>query len=188
LFESAEDKTPSGFSPDGRLLLFNRLVGSGRNFDVWALPMTGERQPFAVLATPYDEDSAVFSPDGRWIAYTSTESGSAQIHLQPLPATGFKVQLSIDGGAWPTWSGDGRTIFYSTLNRIWSVGVATSAGTLRADPPRPLFTRPFFGSGFGGFAVDRSGDRFLLVVPARQESDPASVKVVLNWPALLSRR
>jgi hypothetical protein len=47
--------------------------------------------------------------------------------------------------------------------------------------------RPFLGSGFGSFAVSPAGDRFLLVVPSHRETDPASLKIVLNWPALFSR-
>ena len=188
LFESSDDKQPSAFSPDGKLLLFSRLLAGNKGIDVWALPLDGDRKPFAVVSTPYNEFAAAFSPDRRWIAYVADDSGREQIYVEPFPATGFKVQLSADGGAWPTWSADGRTIFFSSLHRaLWSVDVATSGGTIHGATPRRLMNRPFLGSGFGSFAVSPTGDRFLLVVPGQRETDPASLKIVLNWPALLSR-
>jgi Tol biopolymer transport system component len=184
LFESREDKQPSGFSPDGKLLLFNR-GGVNKDYDVWALPMEGDRKPFAVIATEHQEHSAVFSPDGRWLAYVSEDYGSGQVRVRPFPSTGVGVQLSPEGGRWPIWSADGRTVFYSTPNRLWSVGVTRNGDVLQAQTPHVLFSRTFFGSGFGSFAVDPAGERFLLVVPAQQERDADFLKVVMNWPALL---
>jgi hypothetical protein len=42
------------------------------------------------------------------------------------------------------------------------------------------------GGGLNGFAVDASGQRFLLVVPDQKLSPP--ITVVLNWPSLLARK
>ena len=179
LWDSEDDKEPTGISPDGRILLFNRERGKGHGTDIWALPLTGaSRAPYPVLEAPlYDEESAVFSPDGRWIAYASNESGVFQVYAQPFPTTGLKVQISSDGGLWPRWNSDGR-IFYSTEDRVWSVDVNVSGATLRAGVPKALFSQKFFGYRWGGFAVDRAGSRFLLVVP--DEAEPSSLKVLVN--------
>ena len=62
---------PTSWSSDGRFLLFtssNPKTGS----DLWALPdpgrASGGGEPFAVLATQFNEAQGQFSPDGRWIA------------------------------------------------------------------------------------------------------------------------
>jgi len=179
LRDSEDDEEPTAVSSDGRILLFNRERGTGRGTDVWALPLTGaSRVAYPVLDAKDDEESAVFSPDGRWIAYSSNESGVFQVYVQPFPATGLnKIQISSDGGLWPRWTSDGR-IFYSTEDRIWSVDVHVSGGTLHAGVPRALFSQKFLGYRWGGFAVDQTGNRFLLVVP--EEGVAPSLKVLVN--------
>jgi len=67
-----------------------------------------------------------------------------------------------------------------------AVDVMTSGSTVRAESPRMLFTQRHIGGGMNGFAVDPSGQRFLLVVP--DEKAPSPITVVLNWPSLLARK
>jgi hypothetical protein len=57
---------------------------------------------------------------------------------------------------------------------------------VRAGSPRTLFMQRHIGGGQNGFAVDPSGQRFLLVVPAEKPLSP--ITVVLNWPSLLSKK
>jgi hypothetical protein len=37
--------------------------------DVWAAPMDGDRKPFPIVQTEFEERDGQFSPDGKWIAY-----------------------------------------------------------------------------------------------------------------------
>ena len=198
LWQSGENKTPSGFSPDGRILLVDRWVGSGGgSSDMWALPMTGDRKPFPLIATAFNENSATFSPSGRFIAYVSNESGVRQVYVQPFPPTGARVQLSKGNGGSPKWTADGRTVLYSSYldpssartfvaeTAFMAVDVTTSGSTVRAGSPRTLFVQRHIGGGLNGFAVDPSGQRFLLVVPDQKEFTP--ITVLLNWPSLLSK-
>ena len=60
LWQSGESKSPSGFSPDGRILLVDRLVSSGSSSDMWALPMTGDRKPFPLIETAFNEGQPSF--------------------------------------------------------------------------------------------------------------------------------
>ena len=104
LFESAENKRPTDVSPDGRLLLF-----TARN-DVWGLPLTGERTPFPILASPgSNEDNAVFRPDGQWIAYQSGDTGAPDIYLQPFLATGERIRMSTASATFPKWTAGRKT-------------------------------------------------------------------------------
>ena len=110
--------------------------------------MTGDRKPYAVIATPFNESQAVFSPSGRLIAYVSNESGVNQVYVQPFPLTGAKVQLSSGNGRSPMWTSDGRTVLYSSLIDVTSarvfvaesafmaVDVPTSESTARAGAPQ----------------------------------------------------
>jgi hypothetical protein len=49
-----------------------------------------------------------------------------------------------------------------------AVDVTTSGSSVRAGSPRMLFLQQNAGGGLHGFAVDPSGRRFLLVVPAEK--------------------
>ena len=70
LLDSPQDKYAGSFSPDGRFLLY--ISNDPKNqFDVWVLPLSGDRKPFVFLNTRFDERTAGFSPDGRWVAYQS---------------------------------------------------------------------------------------------------------------------
>ena len=52
------------------------------------------------------------SPDGRWVAYESDESGRTEVYVQSYPSPGGKAAISADGGAFPAWARDGRSLAY----------------------------------------------------------------------------
>jgi hypothetical protein len=58
------------------------------------------------------EVDAAFSPDGKWMAYSSNESGTDDIFVRPFPGPGGKWRISTGGGKYPTWSQNGRELFY----------------------------------------------------------------------------
>src|SRR5262249_26652605 len=66
------------WSPDGRYVLYS-IVQPPNNFDLWAVPLTGERKPLPVTQTPFIEGEGRFSPDGRLIAYTSDATGRSEL-------------------------------------------------------------------------------------------------------------
>ncbi len=91
-------KGPTDWSRDGRLLLF-RSPDPKTGFDIWAVPLEGDRKPFPVVQTNFDERDGQFSPDGKWIAYQSNESGQYEIYVQPFPGPGGKTRISRNGGS-----------------------------------------------------------------------------------------
>ncbi len=138
---SAQDKYPIGWSPDGRFLLYSNFDPK-TGIDIWALPMDGDRKPFPVVRTNFDEDLAQFAPDGKWIAYQSNESGRYEIYIQPFPGPGNQTQVSTSGGAQVRWRRDGKELFYIALDgRLMAVPirVASTAQTIEAGSPLPLF-------------------------------------------------
>jgi hypothetical protein len=195
LLVTAEPKAPVSWSPDGRVLLYatqHPTTGT----DLWALPLAGERKPFPVVQTPFDEAAGQFSPDGRWVAYQSNESGPVQIYVRPFPALGDKWQVSTAGGSQPRWRRDGKELFYVAPDaRLMAVPIAVGADrqTLEAGAPVPLFaTRLASGSNIPGgvmskpqYAVAPDG-RFLMNV-AVEGATASPITVVQNWTAALKK-
>lgn len=194
LLKSEENKVPTGFSRDGRFLLYTSTNPKTRG-DIWVLPMVperpgGERKPFPFLRTEFNESFAQFSPDGHWIAYMSNESGVAEIYVRPFvpgaEAPGGKSMLSKGGGMLPRWRGN--QLIYSQLDgRVWAVDV-TIGKTLEYKVPKLLFQAPSPASSqTGGGAISADGSRFLFVAPQGASNAPAPFTVVLNWQAGLKK-
>jgi hypothetical protein len=152
--------------------------------DVWVLPLFGERKPFAVVQSEFNEWQAQFSPDGKWIAYVSDQSGIPQVYVQAFPTQTGTWPISIAGGIQPRWRRDGNELFYLAPDRkLMAVAVKTTA-TFEAESPRPLFETTLDASQLRQtYAVSNDGKRFLL--NAMIESSVPPLTVVQNWPALL---
>ena len=188
LFDSAEGTFVNDWSPDGRFILYQRNSPQ-TSWDLWLLPLDGERTPTPLVQTSFAEIQGRISPDGKWIAYTSAESGQWQVYVQSFPEAGGKWMVSTEGGAQPRWRGDGRELFYLAPNRkLMAVDVKGDSATFEAGVPRPLFEMRNVGGfpGGGGYDVARDGKRFLVNMPA-QEENPRPITVVLNWTAGLKR-
>ncbi len=186
LLQTAENKFPMGFSPDGRFLLY-RVTSPNTNWDLLALPLQGEPKPVPVAQTSFQEMMGEFSPDSRWVAYQSNESGLYQIYVQSFPSPEVRAQISTNGGAQPRWRRDGKELFYIALDgRLTAVPVLIDAqGQIQAGTPTPLFlTRPAGGPVPGvqkqQFAVAADGQRF-LVNTITDEAAAAPITLVLNW-------
>ena len=78
--------------------------------DIWILPPDGRPEPF--FTSEANDWDATFSSDGQWLAYRSNRSGRAEIYVRPYPGPEPATLISTDGGINPTWSPDGRQIFY----------------------------------------------------------------------------
>jgi Tol biopolymer transport system component len=183
LWQSTGQKRPLSWSSDGRFLLVSE-IDSKTTFDLWVLPMTGERKPTPWLNTPFRETHGQFSPDGRWVAYQSNESGSFEIYVQPFPAASAKWQLSIGGGTQPRWRADGKELFFIAPDaKLMAAAVTASATTFEAAPPVALFQTRIVGSSSGllkhHYAVSRDG-RFLINETA-EASTATPITLILNW-------
>jgi len=177
LFESNSEKYPCDWSPDGRFLLYmNHLLD--KKSHLWALPLTGERKPFPVTQTSFNEFDGRFSPDSRLIAYTSNESGRNEVYVQAFPQAVERWQISTGGGGLPRWRRDGKELFYlSPDNQLMSVAVK-SQPVFAAATPRPLFRLGRLTSEQYDVAPD--GQRFLVLVSEREAPEPP-ISLVFNW-------
>ncbi len=194
LLQSSGFPSPTDVSRDGRFLLYNAFAPK-TNWNIWALPLQGDRKPFAFLQTSSPEMDGHFSPDGHWVAYASSESGRFEVYVRPFSADaggadasggGVKWQVSSNGGQEPRWSSDGKKLYYLTLDwKVMEVDVTTSP-TFQAGTPKLLFQAPQQtgnpAGNVGDYTVD--GKRFLFSVPI-DEGGQAPFNVVLNWQAAI---
>lgn len=186
LLESNKSIAPTSWSPDGKFILYTETDPKTQG-DIWVLPLEGDRKPFAFFQSPASDSLAVFSPDGHWVAYQSAESGPSEIYVQSFPASSDKVPVSNKGGFRPAWRGDGKELFYTTLEGKLMAIEIKAGSTFEPGVPKPLFdvaaaraipTTPF--------DVSTDGQRFLFM-SGQLDPNPSSLTVVLNWTADLKQ-
>jgi len=173
LIESREGKAAHDWSSDGRFILYQSSTPQTSD-DLWVLPLFGDRIPMPVLQTPSLECCAHFSPDAHWIAYQSWETGRSEIYVLPFMGTAGKQRISSEGGVAVRWRADGKELFYRALDgRLMAVSIQSTAQTLKAGTPEPLFSTPT-----AVYVPSADGQRFLVNVI----QEPASpITILLNW-------
>jgi eukaryotic-like serine/threonine-protein kinase len=171
-------RVPFSWSTDGQTMFFVEQ-NPGNSNDIWALPMTGDRTPRALVTSRFDERRPAISPDGRWLAYGTNEPGPPEIHVRPYPETARgQYQASAGGGTSPVWSIDGRAIFYRNGGKYFRVNVTTSPD-FKAAKPEELFTLSGSDQQMN-YDLAPDGKRF-AVIKSGSDSGGAEYHVVVNW-------
>jgi len=196
LLKSSENKIPTGWSRDGRFLLYTVEDPTSGRQALWVLPLGGDKKPFPFLHTEFDNDFGRFSPDGRWVAYQSDESGRNEIYVRTFTPgssgaasdTGGKWLISTEGGSESRWGEDGKELYYLAADgKLMSVDIATNpvfqAGVPKALFQTPLPPRPGVRESWD---MTPDGKRFLLLAPVGPSSQ-VPFTVVLNWQAGLKK-
>jgi Tol biopolymer transport system component len=153
------------------------------------LDVANAKNPIQVGSPNGNSGSGEFSPDGHYIAFHSDRSGRYEVYVQPFPPSAGERRVSINGGMLPRWRGDGKEMFFVSLDGDLmavdiKLGNAVSTGT-----PHKLFR--FDGmDGYevnrNGYDVAKNGQRFLIVSPVGELNSP--ITVVLNWWVELEKR
>ena len=175
-------KNLSQWTPDGSSLIYYQ-PDPETGWDIWRIPLDGERKPVPVIRTRFNEYSGQVSPDRHWIAYYSDESGRPEVYVRSYPEPGQKYQVSTAGGIQGVWSRDGRELLFGSLDGGVMVATVKTTPTFTVDRPRLLF-KPRQDVVFYTFASDFS--RFIASVPVR-EATAAAITVELDWIAGLKR-
>ena len=137
LLELPGTTTPTDWSSDGQFVLYSETSPTS-GYDLWALPMFGDRKPIPVANREFDELSGRISRDLRWVAYESNEAGRFEIVVQAFRDPTVKWQISSGGGMQPRWRGDGRELFYVAADgTLMAAPISPSPDgrTLQPDPP-----------------------------------------------------
>ena len=185
-------KFSNDWSKDGKYLLFENNSDKTKS-DIWALPQFGDKKPFPVVQTEFNDAHSQFSPDGKWIAYGSEESGRAEIYVQSFPSSeGGRRQISTQGGDQPQWRADQKELFYIAQDgKLMSVEIKDGQ-TLEAGWPTPLFELhvpaiPLVGNDRNQYAISADGQRFIVSNLVRSDK-PTPITIVVNWPQLLKKQ
>ena len=187
LLKSDEEKWPDDWSLDGRFIIYQSFNAKTK-WDLWVLPMIGDRQPTKFLQTDFNEQQAQFSPDGKWLAYISDESGAPEVYVREFPDSGGKWRVSTGGGTQPRWRRDSGELFYIAPDRqLMAVDIKLGA-TFEAKVPKSLFvTRVLPGAEFRNqYTSTANGQRF-LINSALEDTGATPINVVVNWTAGLKR-
>ena len=171
LTDNKDEQIPFSFSPDGKFLAYAQL-SAGTNWDIWILPLEGDEKsgwkpgtPRPFLKTPAVEFQPAFSPDGRWVAYVSADASTSEVYVRPFPGPGGNWQISNGGGTFPTWSRNGKELFFRAPNQD-QIMVSTYhvvGDSFQADKPQPWSRGQFVNRGpWRNFDVAADGKRFAV--------------------------
>lgn len=192
VFQDSERKYPYDWSVDRRFVVYTGFGSkAGATADIWVLPMTGDRKAFSFLKTNFDETQARIAPDVRWVAYVSNESGRDEVYISSFPTAGGRVRVSSNGGVQPRWRGDGKELFYLSLDQKMMAVSVNATSVLDVGVATTLFDVHFVPAGSQApyavyqYDVTADGQRFLVATPSGTTAVP--ITVVLNWSAALKK-
>ncbi|MGH9498371.1 MAG: TolB family protein [Terriglobales bacterium] len=177
---------PNDWSADGKYLIYGQGPVGYTHWDIWALPLEGERKPRLVV--PHGENGSSgygrLSPDQHWLAYSSTESGRSEVYVVPFGGGQGRWQLSADGGNQPSWSRDGKELYYANLSfSVLAVPVREVNGAPQFGAAQQLTTTAAAPEFF--YDVSPDGKKILLPVVSQQVNQ--TLTVVTNWMAGLKK-
>lgn len=169
------------WSPNGRYLFF-MLQNNATREDVYYIDLNGDKKLVPFLQSPANEYGAVLSSNGKWLAYQSDESGRFEVYVAAFPGPGGKWQVSNGGGAGPSWSAEGKKLYYTNGDKLLEVPIQ-NVDTFQFGAPSEL---PIHLNEFSSVGAAAPGERFPALKPLTGgQSLPE--EVILNWTGTLKQ-
>ena len=130
----------TSWSPNRRYIyIFFWSQDNATRQDIYYVDLNGDRKFIPFLHSPANENDAVLSPNGKWLAYASDESGRFEVYVTAFPDPGGKWQVSNGGGGSPSWSADGKQLYYDVADRLMLVPIQNlNTFEFGAPPPYPF--------------------------------------------------
>ena len=120
-------------------------------------------------------------PTSLWLSHLEPASDPTRSPSPPVQA-GWAHQVSIDGGAEPLWSRDGRELFFQQGARLMGVRV-TPGAAFSAGAPNVVQEGRFVQSSTGtsAWSITPDGSRFLRIQRVEPERATTRIDLVQNW-------
>jgi serine/threonine protein kinase/Tol biopolymer transport system component len=195
--DSDPRKIPSGFSPDGKYLIFT-VVDPQTQADIWYMPWSDNpdwSDAVKLIATDAIESQGQVSPKGKWIAYTKAGPENLSVYISSFPSPdSFTRKVSLGMAMEPRWNADGSELFFrgprsgkTSEPDEWSLFSASvqpdQSGGLDIGMPQELFlmhSDMIIPEGnTWSYAPSPDGQRFLV----NKDTDPGqpTINVITNW-------
>ena len=100
--------------------------------------------------------------------------------MRPWPAMDANFVVSSDGGDEPSWSADGRELYYRHLGDMMVVPISVNGAAIERAAARVLFSGNYHRDPYGDQSYDVGADgRFLMLRPVA--GGRVDIQVALNW-------
>ena len=173
------------FSPDGRYVVCSHWPRDGREPGVYLFEMGDGDHARAFFASQGMEGVAAFSPDGKWVAYNANATGRYEVYLRPFVPENQEsapiYPVTKDGGMNPTWSADGKTLYYRSAGDERATMYAV---TVETEPELSISERRTVLTGLKGspYVEPTRDGRFIREQSASgSESQRPDIRLILNW-------
>jgi len=98
------------WSPDGKLLAFERFANDNWDLHVMNADGSGRRQ---LTFSPSDDDFAMWAPHGRSLVFTSERDAGSRKSVYVISIATSAARRVTRDGKYPDWGRDGRIVFTS---------------------------------------------------------------------------
>ena len=83
----------------------------------YAVDLKGDAEPIPLPGRNLIPTMIAVRPTGDLLAYQPDSIGSREIYLTRFPSAEGRWRVSLDGGTLPTWSADGKTLYFASTRK-----------------------------------------------------------------------
>ena len=160
----------------GAVIVREEVPGKGMDLHYW--PDPADESTLTVLLDGDDDELApIVSRDGKWLAYVSNYSGGDEVYVTTFPKPGARMKLSNQGGTSPTWSPDGKHLYYFEGTNVIEVSLETEP-RLRVLNRRKLFDGNYVQYRWSRqYDIHPDGTHFIMI----KNPPRSNIEIITRW-------